>query len=408
MQQFSPEFFTANRLRLLESTDATLIVIAANALVQRSGDTTFPFRQESNFWYLTGIDEPEYLLVMTIDEQFLIAPKWDAHHDLWDGSVTTKALKEASGVRTVMKNEAGWERLSPLVKKAKKVHMNQAAAAYLDVYNFYTNPAQVRCQELLKKAGAKEFVNCKPELARLRQNKQPVELAALQTAIDITMASLDDVRAKLGKYEYEYQIEADITAGFRKRGASGLAYDPIVASGRHAATIHYVSNDGEVDRSHPLLLDVGAASGYYNADISRTWAFKPPTKRQQALHDAVMRVRTYALSQLKPGVMPRAYEKLVDLQMIEELIALKLLDDPKDREGFRKIYPHLTSHFLGLDVHDAADYERPLEAGMVLTVEPGIYLPAEKTGIRIEDDVLITDDGCKVLSEKLSRDLFLA
>jgi len=409
MQQFSPEFFAGNRQRLAAKLDGALIVVAANALVQRSADTTFPFRQESNFWYLTGLDEPEYLLVLdpaAPDEPFLVMPTWDAHHEQWDGTASVRELKATSGIKTILDETAGWERLRPLIRKHGKVHFNQAHAAYLEIYNFYANPAQVRAEQRLKEAGAREIINCKVDIARLRQVKQPCELDALQSAVDITAATLDEVRAKLTAYESENQVEADIFAGFRRRGATGHAYDPIIASGEHAATIHYMQNNAPLDKSRPLLLDVGAANGYYGADISRTWLYKKPGRRAQAIHDAVMRVYQFALSELKPGVMPRAYEKLVDGQMALELVALKLLDKADNREGFRKYYPHLTSHFLGLDVHDAADYDRPLEPGMVLTVEPGIYIPKEELGFRVEDDIVITEDGNRVLSEKLSRDLF--
>ncbi len=403
--QFTREFFESNRQRLLEVTQSPLIVITANGQLQRSADTTFSFRQDSNFWYLTGINEADFVLVITPGETFLIEPKRAEHRDLWDGAIDKKALTNISGIDQFIEHHAGWTKLDMLIKKAKKAHTPLTEERYFEHFGFYANPARLVLLEALRKHRSLEIVDIRKVLASMRQIKQPVELAVLQRAIDITAETLEDVRKRLSSYTYEYQVVADISHGFISRGAMGHAYQPIVACGQNAATIHYIDNKGKLDASQLLLLDVGAEVENYSADITRTFALAKPTARQEAIYKAVMRVQQVAYDLLKPGATLRAYEQAVDEAMAKELQTLGLLDDIKDRKKLKKYYPHLTSHHLGLDTHDSADYERPLEPGMVLTVEPGIYIPEEGIGIRIEDDIVITKTGNTILSAALPSSL---
>ncbi len=398
---FTSTFFENNRRKLLETTDANLIVLAANGLLQRSADTTYPFRQDSNFWYLTGINEPDYVLVMSETATFIISPKRAEHRDLWDGSVDKKALKKYSGIEQIEEHHDGWIMLDLLLKKHKKVHTIAPAEAYFESFGFYANPARGTLLSALAKHRKLEIVDIRKPLARLRQIKQPEELAALQAAIDITTKSLEKAKKKLAKFKNEAVLSADIGREFLVRGADGHAYQPIVACGSNAATIHYVDNNNKIEDNQLILLDVGAEVSNYSADITRTFAVSKPSKRQQEVHAAVERVYHAALKLLKPGVNMRKYEASVDKIMAKELKKLGLIDDIEDKKKLKKYYPHLTSHFLGLDTHDAADYDQLLAAGMVLTVEPGIYIPEEGIGIRLEDDVLITETGTKVLSASL-------
>jgi Xaa-Pro aminopeptidase len=402
---FEADFFTANRKVLLDRSGARVIALAANGLLQRSADTTFPFRQDSNFWYLTGIEEPDYTLVITDSETFLISPKRAEHRDVWDGAIDKKALKAQSGISRIMEYHAGWIQLDLLIKKHKKVHTIAPAEAYLEHFGFYTNPARQKLLTAISKHRKAEVVDIRKVLAYQRQIKQKPELRALQTAIDITASTLKDVQKRLDLYKTEYEISADITQGFLARGASGHAYQPIVASGKNAATIHYVQSNAEVLPNNFLLLDVGAEVSNYSADITRTYQVGSLTPRQQAIYQAVLRVKAAATELLCPGVLMKEYEQKVDALMALELKELKLISDIHDKKQLKKYYPHLTSHFLGLDTHDAADYFLPLEPGMVLTVEPGVYIPEEGIGIRIEDNVLITSTGVDNLSAALLTNL---
>ncbi|HEX9153745.1 MAG TPA: M24 family metallopeptidase, partial [Candidatus Saccharimonadales bacterium] len=191
-----------------------------------------------------------------------------------------------------------------------------------------------------------------------------------------------------------------------KRGAAGTmghAFTPIVASGERSCTMHHIRNEAQLVTGELLLLDVGAQSGYYASDISRTVVLGgAPTRRQQSVYDAVLEAQGYAISLLKPGITLREYEKQTEEFVGEKLRELGLIKSI-DHDRVRHFFPHATSHFLGLDTHDAGDYERPLEPGVVLAVEPGIYIPEESLGVRIEDNVVITAEGNEVLSHRLPR-----
>lgn len=250
------------------------------------------------------------------------------------------------------------------------------------------------------------MVDIRKNITRLRQIKQTEEVKALKIAIDMTAKSFTKVKRNLAKYRTENQIVADLTRDFIRFGADGHAYSPIVAAGKNATTIHYVKNNSVINDSDLVLLDVGAEYSNYSADISRTYSVEYPTKRQLEVYNSVKHVQNEAMNLLKPGADMRKYEKRVDEIMAVELVKLGLIDDVKNRKKLKKYYPHLTSHFLGLDTHDSADYEMPIKPGMVLTVEPGIYIPEEGIGIRIEDDVLVTNNGLDVLSSSLPAELY--
>jgi Xaa-Pro aminopeptidase len=234
--------------------------------------------------------------------------------------------------------------------------------------------------------------------------KQPIELEAIQAAIDITLDTLKYClkSTRLRKYGYENELEADISSGFRKHGADGHAFDPIVASGPRACTMHYFANNHAVAADELMLLDVGAQVEHYASDIARTVAIGPPSRRQQTVYEAVLEAEEYAFSLLRPGASLTEYEHQVEMFIGEKLRELNLLKTI-DSKGVRQYFPHRTSHYLGLTAHDAGDYERPLEPGVVLAVETGIYIPEEGIGVRIEDNVVITENGYQNLSQKLPR-----
>lgn len=405
---FTSDFFVGNRDRLRQLFTGTApIVIAANGLLQRGGDDTYPFFQDANFWYLTGLNEPDLVLVLDKDKEYIIAPGRNAMRQTFDGALDVDAIMRRSGIRTVIGEKDGWRQLNARLKRVQHVATLAAPPAYLEGYDTYTNPARARLVTRLKEVNANlEPLDLREHLARMRTVKQESELAALRAAIDITTAALKDATQaqRLAKYGYEYEIEAAITAGFRKRGAVGHAFSPIIASGERACTLHNITNNGRLATDELVVLDVGAEVEHYSADVTRTVALGRPSPRQRKVHEAVLDVQHYAMDLLKPGVMLRDYEKQVEHYMGEKLRELGLIKTIKS-EVVRQYFPHATSHFLGLNTHDAGDYERPLEPGVVLTVEPGIYIAEEAIGVRIEDDVLITTDGITNLSARLPREL---
>jgi Xaa-Pro aminopeptidase len=406
-QLFNAAFFISNRQRLREQCPGMdLIVVTANGLLQRSGDTTFPFRQDSNFWYLTGIDEPDIILVMEKDNEYLIVPAREAAREAFDGALDQQTFTSQSGITEILGEDNGWDRLSKALQLSGAVATPASSDGYIARHGFYTNPARARLLTRMRQACPQlACSDIRPQLARLRMVKQKPELTAIRQAIDITVSTLDRIASKgLESFQHEYEVEAEITKGLRSQGASGHGYEPIVAGGLNACTLHYIANSAPLSTGQLLLIDAGAAVHNYSADITRTYALGEPTERQQAVHAAVLDIQRFALKQLKPGITIKENEKLVEQYMGDKLMELKLIhkNEPK---LVRRYYPHSTSHYLGLDVHDAGDYERPLEPGMVLTVEPGIYIPEEGIGVRIEDDIVITTSGNEVLSEGLPRSL---
>jgi Xaa-Pro aminopeptidase len=405
---FTAEFFAGNRERLRQLFTGTApIVVTANGLLQRGSDEAFPFHQDRSFWYLTGVEEPDVVLVMDKGKEYLIVPEREIVREAFDGAVDVDEMKRHSGIADIRGGRDGWHALESRLKKVKHVATMAANPRYSETWGMYTNPARAELNRKIKTANENiELLDLRQHLARMRMIKQPVEIKAIQQAIDITIDSMREVMQpkRRASYAYEYEVEADLTRGFRKRGASGHAFTPIVASGKRACTLHNVINNGALASDELLTLDVGADFAHYSADITRTIALGVTSRRQEAVHKAVEEAVDFAGSILKPGVLLHDYEKQMEQFVGEKLRELSVIKTIT-HENVRKFFPHATSHFLGLDTHDAGDYDRPLEADTVMTIEPGIYIPKEGIGVRIEEDVLITQEGIKNLTGRLSRQL---
>lgn len=408
---FGSDFFSGNRERLRQLFTGTApIVLTAHGSLQKGGDEAYPFHQDGSFWYLTGVDEPDVVLVMDKGKEYLIVPTRSAVAETFDGQIDTADLARRSGIKDVLNEKDGWKQLESRLKRVQHVATLAANPSYIEVLGMYTNPARRSLIRRVKKCNPDiELLDLRQHLSRMRMIKKPEELAAIKRAITVTNDTLKEVmrQSRLGKYAYEYEIEAEISRGFRRRGAAGHGFAPIVAGGKNACTLHHMENNSPLSSDELVILDVGATVDHYAADISRTYSLNgKPSRRQQQVHEAVCQAQDYAYSLLKPGVVVREYEKLMEAFIGEKLRELGLIksittETVRD-EGF---FPHATSHFLGIDVHDAGDYDEPLRPGVVLTVEPGIYIRDEGIGVRIEDDVVITEDGCEVLSAQLPRNL---
>lgn len=405
---FSADFFTGNRRSLAADVKSNgPIVIAANGLLQRGGDSSYSFCQDANFWYLTGIDEPDLVLVIDITETYLIVPPRDASRTAFDGAVDDQALTQRSGIDQLYETGAGWAKLTARIQATQQVATIKAAPSYIERYGLYANPARARLTKQLKTISSDLSLNdITANIVRLRMIKQAPELAVIQSAINITAASIKaaTTASKMSTYRYEYELEAEISRGFRSRGASGHAFEPIVAGGQRACTLHNVANNSALTADELIVIDVGAEVEHYAADITRTVATGSPSRRARAVHAAVADVQRYAFGLLKPGVLLADYEHQIETYTGQKLIELGLIT-AISHDAVRHYYPHAASHFLGLNVHDAGHYDLPLAPGMVITVEPGIYIPEEGIGVRIEDDVLITKQGIKILSKKLPSHL---
>ncbi len=404
---FTEKFFLGNRNHLRKKVDQTIpIVITANGLLQRSADTTYPFQQDTYFWYLTGLQDPDIVLVIEKDREYLILPEQSDYQKTFEGSFDKATIQKRSGIKEVYSYKAGWKELGATLKKAQSVATIAPPPQYIDIYGMYTNPARwVLLRTMRGYNDSLEIKDIRPVLARARMIKQPEEITAIKRAIATTTSGIEAVIHQQTRtaYSYEHEVKADLTQVFYRQG-SDHAFEPIIAGGKRACILHNTGANEKIDAKELLLFDVGASHEGYAADISRTIALGTPTTRQQNVHAAVVAVQQYALSLLKPGLQMKEYETAVEHYMGEQLIELGLIQT-NTREEVRKYYPHATSHHLGLDVHDVADHTLPLAANMVITVEPGIYIPEEGIGIRIEDDVQITQDGVRNLSQNLPTGL---
>ena len=404
---FSSEFFAGNRTALLaQLADFDMIAVPAAGKLQRSQDTGYPFRQDSYFWYLTGVEECDAVLYITKNgESAIVLPLRNAYQNIFDGELSTAQIQKRSGVDNVYEYEEGWNIFEKNVKKSKKIHTTFAPPAYIERDGLYSNPSRRTLKNAIEtiNPGAK-LIDIRPNLMNMRQVKQAPELLALQSAIDITVDSFLDISKRWHDFVYEYEVDAAMHYNFRKRGATGHAYAPIAGSGDKSCVLHYEKNKAKLKPGNIVLIDMGAEVENYAADITRCYSFgqQAMSGRQIQVHRAVEDVQDFALQQIKPGMTIRAYEEATESYMGEKLKELGLIKRG-NKVTIRDYYPHATSHFLGLDVHDVGDYDKPLVPGMVLTCEPGIYIRRESLGIRIEDDVLVTENGCEVLSRRLPR-----
>ncbi len=395
-----PEFFTDNRARLSRLCKAKLIIVCAHTTVQRVNDTSYPFEQDSDFYYLTGLLAPDWLLVMdTISgDEWLIEPNVPETTRVFDGSLLAEEASARSGVRRVLSKVEG----KRLLEKLRDSHTT--AGTVLDVRRKVgaaaPNPARSRLARRLKRLDF-VLVDIRQDITTLRALKQTPERDAMRAAAAVTVDAFEQVKRALPKLSNECELQAEFDYAFKKVG-SGHAYDPIVASGPRACTLHYTDNNHALPQNGLVVIDIGAKVAGYCADVTRTYAVGRPSERERAVHAAVERAHHEIIALLRPGLAVTKYISGVDAIMQRELKSLGLLNTPAD---YRRYFPHAISHGLGIDVHDSLGGPTHFKPGMVLTVEPGIYIPEEGIGVRIEDDILITNTGIENLTGALSTSL---
>jgi Xaa-Pro aminopeptidase len=404
---FSAEFFRRNRERLVGLFAGTApIIITASARLQQATTEPYPFVQDGSFWYLTGIDVPEAVLVLDKGKEYVVMPEQRDYQHLFEGSHQQELLQQISGITDILDFREGNKRLDARLKKVKHIATIAPTPAYIDVYGMYANPARAALVERVKQINPTvEILDLRTHLAQMRMVKQAEELTALREAIKITHQSIKYVTgSRLASLASTFDIETELMRQFRNRGADGIAFENVIIAGKDTCVINGHPNKEPLVKRGPVLLDVGARVGNYCADISRTLFVGGAIKRQRQVYDAVIEVYQFAQSLLKPGVAIRPYEKEVEQFMGEKLRELGLIKT-LEREQIRTYFPHATSHFLGIDVHDVGDYDHPISEGVVITVEPGIYIPEEGFGVRVEEDFVITKDGCELLVDGLTLEL---
>jgi len=395
MNQLNNEFFAENRRKLSAKLgDKGVVFIAGNALLQRSGDTNFPFRQESNFYYLTGVNEPSAFLVMDLAAKtaFLSLPIRQGIHAIFDGTQNLQDIKLQSGIDEILDITDGWKRLSKL--NLKKIF----SIVPLEDENILANPFPWICLKTLERDNVK-CEDISKTIASMRMIKTANELDMMSQASAITYATLNEIENTLALFESEKVLEAEITKQFSLRGAAGHAYQPIIASGQNSCTLHYVNNNQRIKNDSVILLDVGAEVSNYAADISRTFTVGNPTSLELDVINYVKEVQREIIKEIMPGMTFRELAQSAHHKIATQLVRLGAIDEKYSKEDVSDFFPHGVSHFIGLDVHDVGDYELPLEENMTITVEPGIYWKEKGVGVRIEDDIVITKNGAQIIGD---------
>lgn len=383
----------------------SIAVFNSNDIYPISADSTMPFQQHRDIFYLSGVDQEESILLMFPDaaeekhREILFVRETNEHIAVWEGEKLTKERAyEVSGIKTVY-----W------LQEFDKVFfelMTKADTIYFNTNEHYRQSVETETREdrFIKKTKdrfpAHRWAKSNPILQRLRSVKDPIEIDLIQEACNITEKGFRRVLEFLEPGVWEYEIEAEFMHQFLRNRSKGFAYTPIVASGNNANVLHYVQNNQQCKEGDLLLLDVGAEYANYASDMSRTIPVSGRfTKRQREVYEAVLHVKKEATKMLVPGNFWKEYHIEVGKLMTEQLLKLKLLDkadvqnENPEWPAYKKYFMHGTSHHLGLDTHDYGILWEPMQPDMVFTVEPGIYIPEEGFGIRLEDDVVIQKNG---------------
>lgn len=382
----------------------SLVIVQSNDIMPTNADGTMGFTQNSDVLYLSGVDQEESILVLFPDagdekqREMLFVRETSEHIAVWEGEKLTKEqAAKLSGIKQVHWLQEFETHFRQLMCQAEHVYLNsnEHARARIEVESRELRFAR-RCQH---EYPIHRYERLAPLMHELRVIKTGHELRTLNEAIRITDSGFRRLLKFVKPGVHEFEIEAELAHEYLKNRASGFAYPPIIGSGANACVLHYVTNDAECKDGEMLLLDVAARYGNYNADLTRTIPVNGRfTERQRDVYNAVLRVFRACCQMLRPGVIIHEYQKEVGKLMEGELIGLGLLkhdevekQDP-DKPLFKKYFPHGTSHHLGLDVHDVGNTWKPIQPGMVFTVEPGIYIREEKLGVRIENNILIGAD----------------
>ncbi len=381
----------------------SLAVFVSNDIITRSADANYKWRQNPDLYYLTGIDQEETSLLIFPDapqEQYrevLFIRKTNEHIMWWEGKKHT--LEEAaklSGIKTVLWSNQFNSITDMLMHYTEHVYLNTNEH---DRSTGMGEATEIKfARELMGKFPIHKYERSSPIMHNLRASKSAHEVDAMKQAMEITRKGFLRALKFIKPGVWEYEIEAELIHEYLSNRASGFAYEPIIASGENACVLHYVTNNAPCKAGELVLMDAAAEYALYNADLTRTVPVSGKfTKRQKDVYNAVLRVHNQARAMMKAGVVLNDLNAEVGKVMETELIKLKLITQAdvkkqsKASPAYKKYFPHGTAHFLGLDVHDVGSRFEKLKAGAVLTCEPGIYIREEKLGIRIENNILITN-----------------
>lgn len=407
--QIPKELFIENRKKLAELIPVgSMAFFHSNWETPRNGDAFFSFRQQSDLFYLSGVDQEETLLVLFPDcpnpqfREFIFVKETNDKIAVWDGArLSPQQVFENSGIQSVFWYQEMWQTLHAVILMAENLYVNLNENDRFTSQVPYAN--RWLTQELKLRYPAHIIKRIAPTISRLRMSKSVLEINLLKEAIKITEKGLFRALKFIKPGIMEFEIEAEIIHEFVRNRSLGFAFDPIIASGSSACVLHYVENNKICRDGDLLLLDFGAEYANYNGDCTRcipvSGKFSP---RQKEVYDAVLDVHEFAKSILKPGLLLPDYHAEVGAFTNEKLVQLGLFssDDIKNNpKSYLKYFMHGTSHHLGLDVHDVMHRFEPIPVDSVLTIEPGIYIPLEGIGVRIENDVWLHEGAVIDLME---------
>lgn len=399
------DFHISNRKRIAEKMkDNSMLILFAGFAPKKSADEAYKFTPNRNFLYMTGIDEENIILVMKKVEgktmESLFIKERDAVMVKWVGeTISSEKAEEVSGISDIRYLTTFENFMNQAIGKEDLYRV------YLDLekdsYDSLDTRGVTFAKEILSRYPQVKVKNIYNEISALRVFKTPEEIEKIKRAIHITGKGIMNIMKNAKAGMKENQLEAYFDFTLKSEGVKDFAFTTICAAGHNATVLHYVDNDQEVKENDMVLLDLGAQFEYYSGDISRTFPVSGKfTDRQRVFYDLVLKAHDEVIKMLRPGVPYARINELVQEIYAKELKALGLIE--KDEE-VRRYYYHNTSHFLGMDTHDVGRRDVILEEGMVLTVEPGLYIEEESIGIRLENDILITKDGC----ENLSKDIII-
>ena len=399
------KLFIKNRKNFMaQMKPKSIAVFNSNDIYPISADSTMSFEQHRDIFYLSGVDQEESVLFLFPDcpnenlREVLFVRETNKHIAVWEGEKLTKeAATKTSGIQTIY-----W------LQDLEKILFEMSTYAdtfYINTNEHYRASVETETREdrftkwLLAKYPAHQTAKSNPILQRLRSVKDQIEINLIQHACNITEKGFRRILNFVKPDVWEYEIEAEFLHEFVKNRSKGFAYTPIIASGNNANVLHYIENNKQCKAGDLILFDVAAEYANYKSDLSRTIPISGRfSKRQKDVYNAVLHVKNEATKMLKPGVLWKEYHVEVGKLMTDELLKLNLLDkidvknEDKNWPAYKKYFMHGTSHHMGLDTHDYGLLHEPMEANMVFTVEPGIYIPNEGFGIRLEDDVVVKEN----------------
>ncbi|MGB0806136.1 MAG: aminopeptidase P family protein [Salibacteraceae bacterium] len=400
--QIDSALFIANRQDFVKHLKPkSLAIFNSNDIFPISADSSMPFNQHRDIFYLSGVDQEESILVIFPDaseeanKEILFLKETNDHIAVWEGEkLTAERALEVSGIETVY-----WlDQFDSIMKKL----MSEAENVYLNTNEHLRANTEVETREdrFIKSFKplypGHTYQRSAPIMHAIRSVKKPIEIELMQQACNLTEQGVKRVLQFIKPGVWEHEIEAELWHEFIKNRSKGFAYTPIIASGYNACVLHYIENNQECKAGDVILMDIGAEYANYASDLTRCIPVSGKfTKRQKEVYNAVLHVKDEAAKLLSPGVLLNDYHKQVGELMEEQLLKLKLitLDDIKNQDpkwpAYKKYFMHGTSHYIGLDTHDVGSWVEPIQENMVFTVEPGIYIPEENLGIRLEDDYVI-------------------